>query len=155
MGGEMHEEDYAAARAGFDEGKFVDPNDVWLSQYRLAAWQGKKFGATPREQLVLGVLEEIGELSETVLALSAAGGRLARATLKHAQKVRGFGDVDLLRRAAGDALGDVMVFCAQVATTLRLDLLSCYASTARRVMKEENDRTPCKAGGRSDGGEAS
>lgn len=144
----MREGDYEEVRARFDQGPGHDGplwnHKVAYYQYELAGWQNVKFGAVPPEQSALGIAEEVGELAESFLALSASAGRLSRYVLKHAQKTRGFGDIELLRRMAADALGDIMVFCASLATVLRLDLMSCYERTAMRVMEENCDRTPEK-----------
>lgn len=98
---------------------------LWLSdlQVALARWQANEFGTSTHEHLALGVCEESGEL--------------AHAVLKHAQGIRGLGDPDAYREAAGDALADVAIYAIQLATALRLDFGALLLATAERVMERK------------------
>jgi len=132
------------ARIAFDAyaGSDVPPSmtsDVFIElvtlQARLAAWQANHFGAQPLVNQVLGVCEEAGEL--------------AHAALKHVQGIRGLKDPDALRAKASDALADLLVYSMQVATILRLDLLTTLVLTAREVMKRDWARDPANGGMRA------
>lgn len=123
------------ARAAFE-------SNLDSTQVALAAWQGTKFGAPPIEQMALGVSEELGELAEAFGGMTWSVGRLAHAVLKHRQKTRGGGDIEVLRARAVDALGDMLVFAASVATILRVDLLTVYRRTAEEVMARGGDALP-------------
>ena len=94
-----------------------------MLQEKLAAWQGRNFGAATVEQMALGVSEEAGELSHAVL--------------KHIQKIRGMEDMDAFREAAGDAIADCTIYLMQIATILRLDYLTLVQETARKVMERD------------------
>lgn len=92
---------YEAARARFESWAGLDaphlPHDpVDAMQVRLCRWQVLNFGPQPDERFALGVLEECGELDEA------------------------FADDD--PAAAVDALGDVLVYAGQLATSNRLAL---------------------------------
>ncbi len=70
----------------------ADPHDAL--QVKLARWQSRNFGPAPAHLLTLGVVEEVGELVVAVEAM----------------------DSD----AIDDALGDIGIYCAQLATARRL-----------------------------------
>lgn len=127
-------------------------------QYRLAAWQARNFGAQPTMNQVLGVCEEAGELADAVLqdeemvlalirsgapqlvyviAIAAAAGRAAHATLKETQKIRGMEDRQKACAARADALADINVFSQQVATVDRLDYDTLVEKTVDEVLARD------------------
>ncbi len=114
-------------------------------QASIAAWCNRAFGAVPVELHALGVAEELGELAEAFLSLPWAVGRLAHAVVKHRQGTRGLGDPAKFRERAADALGDLMIFAAQAATLLRLDLWTIFEDTAMAVMTRTGDSLPAGA----------
>lgn len=128
------------AREAFEV--YAASKDDTTLQARIARWQSSKFGAPPIEQLALGVSEELGELAEAFGGLTWSVGRLAHAVLKHRQKTRGGGDLEVLRERAVDALGDLMVFACGCATILRVDLITIYLETAEEVMTRGGDALP-------------
>ncbi len=97
-------------------------------QDRLAAWQGRNFGAMSALQMTLGVCEEAGEL--------------AHAVLKESQGIRGMQDRDTARAAVADALGDIIIYAFQVATLYRLDLGTVVGLTAANVMRRDWVKNP-------------
>lgn len=125
-----------------EAGMTSDESGLDSTQAALATWQGTRFGAPPIEQMTLGVSEELGELAEAFGGMTWSVGRLAHAVLKHRQRTRGGGDIEVLRARAVDALGDMMVFAASVATILRVDLLTVYRGTAEEVMARGGDALP-------------
>lgn len=117
------------ARVAFDMGSARSgPDGVMLDrlrdlQNRLAAWQGRNFGAQEPFTMALGLQEEVGELSHAVL--------------KHMQKIRGMEDSEKFRAMAGDAAGDIFVYLVNFLTSLRLDAGTLFLETSERVMKRE------------------
>ena len=83
-------------------------------QAEQAEWSARNFGAQPSWHMVLGLIEEVGELAHAQLScdppleaetraallLAMYVGRFAHATLKRAQKIRG----RKIRKLAKDAL---------------------------------------------------
>jgi hypothetical protein len=89
---------YTTARANFESWAALDaphlPADpVDAMQVQLARWQAANFGPQSDERFALGVLEECGELDAAIEAADAI-----------------------------DALGDVLVYAGQLATSNRLAL---------------------------------
>lgn len=105
--------------AGMDAGKL--PADPWSAlQVMLSRWETRNFGAGTLAHRALGVCEEAGEL--------------AHAILKHEQGIRGMGDRDAMREAAGDAIADVTIYAINLATALRLDFGTLVRGVAEQVM---------------------
>lgn len=144
------------ARVAFDMGSAKSgPDGVMLDrlrdlQNRLAAWQGRNFGAQEPFTMALGLSEELSELEEAIdtAAPEASGlfplrklriavGKVSHAVLKHMQKIRGLADNEVFSTAAGDAAGDIFVYLINFLTILRLDAGTLFLETAERVMKRE------------------
>jgi len=106
------------------------PTSAW--QVKHARWADRNFGATPLEQIVLGMAEELGELSHAVL--------------KRAQGIRGMDDEAKFREAAGDAIADVLIYATHACTALRLDFATLYMGTMRKVLERDWKADPVGAG---------
>lgn len=131
---------YQKARAAFDAYAAMDapslPADEGSAlQVRLARWQTEQFGVQSLERPVRGMSEEIGELSEAMLRLMAAMGKINHASLKHDQKIRGLEDTDKFRALMADALADARVYLRQIATAIRIDDEVNFRATAEEVLK--------------------
>lgn len=101
----------------------VPPLSLRDTQARLAEWQaGNRLAATP-ELLVLGVMEELGEL--------------AHCLLKRAQGIRGYDNPDKFRAESRDAIGDCLIYLTQVAHALGYDLQDVLDETAAQVLKRD------------------
>lgn len=142
-------EAYAADRYPFDNAK----TDMQKLQAQLSAWEGRNFGCQPSSASVLGSTEELGELAEMVQAMrgillnaQASNGRLAQATLKNAQGIRGMSDVTKYQVKAGDSIADTAVYLMQSCTALRLDFETLLSLTARRVMNRDWNKDPLLGG---------
>lgn len=95
--------------------------NVSALQVKLARWQNHNFGFQPAERQMLGVMEEVGELSHAIL--------------KNQQGIRGMDDQAAFKDAAGDAIADTVVYLIQLCTSLRLDFGTLLRETARDVME--------------------
>lgn len=82
-------------------------------QAQLRPWQERNFPDRPKYQPVLGVVEEVGEL--------------AHALLKWEQAIRGTPDQH--EAAAKDAIGDIVVFMADVCNAYGWDFEQCVADS--------------------------
>lgn len=94
-----------------------------LEQSKLARWEREQFGDQPLESVVLGAVEELGEL--------------CHAMLKHKQNIRGMGSEVAFLEAAGDAIADCTIFLMQAATKLRLDFTTVVCHTVSDVIKRD------------------
>ena len=103
-------------------GSHQDRNWSWL-QEKLAAWQGRNFGAPALSEIALGVGEEVGELHHAIL--------------KRTQRIRGMDDEGNFKEAAGDAIADATIYLIQLATALRLDFATLVHETAKHVMARD------------------
>ena len=97
-------------------------------QQRLFRWEVRNFGQGSLEHAALGVAEESGELCHAVL--------------KHAQKIRGMGDIEVLREKAGDAVADIAIYAINLCSKLGLDFATLLRETSREVMKRQWKTNP-------------
>ncbi len=140
---------YEASRAVFDSYCAMDepelPETITSAlQVRLYRWRIEQFGLTGDN--TMGVVEELGELAEAFLSLTVGAGKLAHMRLKSLQNIRGFGDRNVARKAAADAIADILVFLTQLATDMRLDLWTIYRMTAEEVMQRDFKADPVTGG---------
>jgi NTP pyrophosphatase (non-canonical NTP hydrolase) len=151
------EEIFRLARETFDAYAGMDAPDLPADpmsalQVRLARWQNTRFPISKSEtEMTAGISEEIGEFAGALgefiqpladfVALVAAGGRVNHAALKHEQKIRGMGDREAYRRAAADAVADILIYATNLATGLRLDIGVLFRSTAEFVMRRKGATT--------------
>lgn len=127
---------YEEARKKFDS-LLVCEDSLSELQVMLAAWKNEQLPGTSHPEY-LGTGEEIGELSECVLGLMAAYGKLNHIRLKTDQKIRGYGDIDKLREETADAIADIAIFQMQLCTLLRLDYETLVKETARKIVLKRN-----------------
>jgi len=107
-------------------------------QHRI--WARKNFPETKPHQPLLGVIEELGELTEadpgidlgTVLQVV---GKLAHHHLKREQGIRGLGVEH--RAKAQDAIGDVIIFLIHYCTMNEYDLQEIIEKTWQEVKKRD------------------
>lgn len=124
------------AKEAFDKYAGLDSpalpyDDMSCAQVLHARWSARNFGAVPLELTVLGMAEELGELSHAVL--------------KREQKIRGFDDDQKFREAAGDAIADIMIYATQACTALRLDFGTLYQHTMGKVILRDWKADPVGA----------
>ena len=62
---------------------------------------------------------------------------MCHAVLKQSQGIRGYDDYEKFREDAGDAVADIVIFCIQMATLLRLDFWTLLSETAEVVMRRK------------------
>jgi NTP pyrophosphatase (non-canonical NTP hydrolase) len=79
-----------------------------MMQREVGEWSERNFGKQDGVNPYMGTIEELGELSEAILLMQSRIGRLAHATLKEAQGIRGTKEEHAA--AAKDAVGDLMIF---------------------------------------------
>ena len=94
-------------------------------QEQHKAWRDKNFPGDHNGSTlpILGVMEELGELSHAVL--------------KHEQGIRGFDNEAKFKEAASDAVADIIVFLTDFCTNHDIDLQSTVESVWKQV-KERN-----------------
>lgn len=120
-----------AARMVFNKYTNAEPAlpDEWAAlQQRLSRWETRNFGQGTFEHAALGVAEESGELCHAVL--------------KHAQKIRGMGDIEVLREKAGDAIADIVIYSINLCSKLGLDFGTLVRETSREVMRRDWRKRP-------------
>lgn len=108
--------DFEQSRERFERWAALDAPELPESrtdsiQVRLARWQAQNFGAAPDEHMTLGVVEELGEMSET-----------------------------LMPEEIIDGAGDAMVYLCQLLTRYRIAIapvLKCPPSTSGRPRHAE------------------
>lgn len=105
----LTDEQYQLARERFEDYAGMDapqlPADPWAArQVELARWQARNFGTPSDADITLGIVEEIGEWIETST-----------------------GSVEEI-----DAIGDVLIYCCQLATSNRLDFRTLIEATKAR-----------------------
>ena len=153
---------YEAARAAFDKYAAMDaphlPDDPWSAlQVKLTRWQTRNFGIQPAERNALGIAEELGEMSESILdtviynlglvsGFAVTAGRLAHTVLKNAQKIRGMDDMEKARHNIADGVADLMVFSMQLCTCFRLDMGTLFKLTAEKVLERDWTKKPQDGG---------
>ena len=138
---------YELAREAFNSYCSLDepalpPSRFSALQVKLARWQTKMFGAQPASTNVIGINEEIGELTEAVLGLACASGRVNHAVLKNMQGIRGFDNKEKCREAISDAVADITIFIIQLCTTQRIDFETILEKTAEYVMTRKEATPP-------------
>jgi NTP pyrophosphatase (non-canonical NTP hydrolase) len=100
-------------------------------QMEHQVWLDDNFPNQLRYHPLLGLMEEVGELSH--------------AHLKHEQGIRGY-DHQTYVLEASDAVGDIVIYLASYCTTNGLDLDACVRNTWDRVQKRDWITDPRKGG---------
>ena len=106
--------------------------DLETLQQEQNEWQNRNFPNTTKHQCLLGVTEEVGELSH--------------AHLKCEQGIRGTSDEHIAE--AIDAIGDIVIFLAGYCNSNGYDLSECVTKAWEEVKNRdwsEKGRTPEKA----------
>ena len=100
--------------------------DLRMLQKENYEWALRNFPNFEKWEPLLGIVEEVGELSH--------------AHLKMHEGIRG--DKDTLRAKAKDAIGDIVVFLACYCSSNDFDLQSCVEETWNKVKKRDwvNDK---------------
>ena len=91
-------------------------------------WVQRNFPDRKDYHPLLGVIEEVGELSH--------------AHLKHEQNIRHFDDILVFEEAAQDAIGDIIIFLADYCNANNLDLQDCVDITWEKVKKRDWIKKP-------------
>lgn len=92
-----------------------------FKQKELAEWQNRNFDKVSHEDCLIGVMEEVGELSHAIL--------------KHKQKIRGYHDESKFIAEAEDAISDTIVYLTQMATILGINLKESHENITSEVLK--------------------
>jgi NTP pyrophosphatase (non-canonical NTP hydrolase) len=87
----------------------------------LHRWRQRNFPGADATQQLLGVVEEVGELSHAVL--------------KRIQHIRG--NSELHEAEAYDAIGDILIYLAGFCSYKGWDMMSIYEDTAKMVMARD------------------
>jgi hypothetical protein len=103
------------AKSAFDLFAAMDAPDVpadllSATQVRLCRWQVRNFGIQPDERIALGIIEEMGELSDAV------------------------SDEEV-----SDAFGDVCVYASQLCTSARLDFSTVMREVRIYALTDDYD----------------
>lgn len=85
----------------------------------VVAWAKRNFGNQDPSIPLLGVVEELGELS--------------RAFIKNKLKIRGYADEEVFRTKVKDALCDIIVFMIVFADSINIDLVDSFENEWRNV----------------------
>jgi len=100
--------------------------DLSKLQRDIYAWQRKNFGIQPPHRALLGVVEEVGELSH--------------AHLKMEQGIRGTTDELALLRA--DAVGDILIYLSNYCSSVGLVMVDCLNDSWEEVSKRDWKKYP-------------
>lgn len=124
-------------------------------QRQVKQWRTVNFGDGPAVHPLLGVVEELGELvdaflllpspwrgASSVLRLAGAVGRLAHATLKTEQGIRGSAQKHEL--AAKDAVGDLLVYLADLCGRRGWDMEKILDDTWAQVSRRDWRKNPAE-----------
>jgi hypothetical protein len=106
-------------------------------QVELFRWRRRNLPTSSYLDDTIGIAEEMGELAASFMALMAATGRISHAVLKNKQRIRGFGDEEVFRAKAADAIADAFLFMTNLCTTLRLDVATLLAGVVGEVMERD------------------
>ena len=96
-----------------------------LMQEELAEWQAKNFKGTTTDDMILGMVEELGELAHCIL--------------KRKQGIRNFNKLDTeeIKAKIGDAFADVVIYGIQAMTKEGIDAVDALRITRSEVMKRD------------------
>lgn len=95
---------------------------ISLRQNELSSWQDKNFPPTNSMELVVGMMEELGEL--------------AHAILKSRQKIRGY-DEDRAKAEIADAFADVVIYGINLMSIEGLDAETAIRHTIDMVLSRD------------------
>lgn len=118
-------------------------------QKEVGEWSEHNFGDQKSWKPMVGIFEEIGELSEfssdpvicfQMTKLYASAGKLAHAHLKASQNIRG--EISVHRQEAIDAVGDIMIYLADYCYREGYDMETCIKDTWMQVKRRDWTRYP-------------
>lgn len=92
-------------------------------QNRLHVWRQRNFPNADADEQLLGMVEEVGELSHAVL--------------KHKQGIRGFENEIKFAAAQVDALGDLLIYLAGYCSYKGFDMMTLFEEVAKEVMERD------------------
>lgn len=117
-----------------------------LLQARIGAWSEKNFPHDSSAEKVLGIVEEMGELTESFMRLNhlvMAGARLSHLSLKKKQGIRY--TEDELRLLIFDAVGDIMIYLADFCSKEGISMEAAFERTAKEVLERDWAANPLEA----------
>ncbi len=97
--------------------------DIWELQKQTAIWQTNNFSEAKAHQPLLGIIEEVGELSH--------------AHLKQEQGIRNSNTED-----KEDAVGDIIIFLCHYCTMNNIDMDNAVVSTWEKVKQRDWKKYP-------------
>ena len=114
--------------------------DMQAVQREVSEWCGYNFKSDGPEAVVLGTVEEIGELVEAAMLLSITAGRLSRAVLKRSQGIRG--SHEEWTAALQKETADVLIKLFHIATIEGFDLEAALHQRWGEVKKRDFVKNP-------------
>jgi len=103
-----------------------------LKQKELAEWQLKNFGSGETADMIIGMVEELGELAHWYL--------------KRKQGIREGANNGSLKDEIGDAFADVIIYGLQVMTHECIDAECVLRDTTDKVLKRDWKNNPSGEG---------
>jgi len=110
--------------------------NLYYLQREVGAWSQRNFGDQPAWCPLLGVVEEVGELSHSYL--------------KRSQGIRGTDAEHLL--AMEDAVGDIVIYLADFCNRMGFDMAELVATAWREVKERDWKASPADGRGKTVGG---
>lgn len=115
----------------FGENGLSEQIDLESLQTENRIWAEYNFPEKSIENPVLGVSEEVGELSLAIMGLVESSGRLSHSVLKRKQNICGTNEQHL--NDARNAVGDIVVFLSDVCNQLNFSLAKCVSDAWSEV----------------------
>ena len=107
---------------------YMDFNDLKDFQAAHEKWLEHNFPGQTAHQGLLGIIEEVGELSH--------------AHLKYEQGIRRYTDANKYEQDSMDAIGDIMVYIASYCNTNGLDMAACLQMAWGEVKDRDWQKYP-------------
>ena len=99
--------------------------DITKYQQKLKTWQKEHFGDTPPEWLVVGMMEELGEMSHTML-------KFDQGIREHREQ-----STEKFKTQLADDFGDIVVYGMQVLSYYGIDAEEAMKTTFEHVLKRD------------------
>lgn len=110
-------------------------------QREVGEWSRRNFGTSKSPALTaLGLGEELGEFADAMVPMQSAIGRLMHSVLKAEQGIRGTPEEHYAR--ASDAVGDLLVFLANLCDRVGIDMDEAATRTWAEVSQRDWVRFP-------------
>jgi NTP pyrophosphatase (non-canonical NTP hydrolase) len=115
-----------------------------LKQRELADWQHRNFGIVGTASLMLGVMEEVGELSHAILKKQQGIREYSQNDyMKKELKEKEIAEVtDKYRKHIADAYGDILVYLGQVMFNEGIDCEEAFSEVSAKVLKRDWKSNP-------------